>query len=159
VTTRLIPLLAKRLLHDESVTLIIDATLADLQLECLSTAWRVRLRAHRSAWVALLLACWHELTWDRRGPAWAGGMAALARLAALMLAYHASMVTLIVGLAQPPPFALQQHQVELGLLIVPLSNAAVALMVLACFGAGVGWAVGRAHNSSDSACRVGSGLP
>ncbi len=137
MTRRLITTLATALLHQQTLTLVVEPALADLEFEATGESPAIAQRAAlRAAWLALLLALWHDLVWDPRGPAWKSDVAMLAALGAMMAAYHAAMLTLILGLAGHFPSR------ELAALAGSLPSGTIAAALVVVVGMGVRWVAG-----------------
>jgi hypothetical protein len=87
---------SRRLLHAESVALIVAPAVADLQHESMRSLL-TRARGHIAVWVALGGAVWHELVWDPRGAEWTDHFPGLATILFVVSAYHLALATLLFG--------------------------------------------------------------
>ncbi len=137
MTSRVVGALGSALLHHRTVALVLEPALADLTLEAFTSSPRRRFDAHRAAWAALGWAVWHDLAWDPRGPAWTRGLAMLATLVGLVAAYHAAMLTLILG------FEGRLRSTAMAQVLTGISGVTIALWVVVSFAAGVAWVVRR----------------
>lgn len=140
---RLVAALGAALLHHRTVALVLEPALADLTFERVTASPRWRLHAHRAAWAALGWAVWHDLAWDPRGPAWTRGAAMVATLCGLVAAYHAAMLTLILG------FDGRLRSTAMADALAGVSSATMALWVVVSFGAGVAWVVRRTRWATE----------
>ena len=143
MTRRCVSALGAALLHHRTVALVLEPALADLAFERFTGSPRRRLDAHRAAWAALGWAVWHDLAWDPRGPAWTRGVSMVATLCGLVAAYHAAMLTLILG------FDGRLRSTAMADALTGISSATIALWVVVSFGAGVAWVVRRTRWATE----------
>jgi hypothetical protein len=141
VSASLVNWLGRCLLHERTRALILEPALADLTFETTGTAarWR-RQQAQLGPWVAFVLAIWHDIVSDPRGPAWGRSVRVLATLAFVVACYHASMLTLILGFETKWRTGVS-HQ-----LAAAVSGQSVPMLTVAAFAFGVAWAARRAHS-------------
>jgi hypothetical protein len=89
--------LARQLVHPDTFCLVVSPAIADLQFETDRQSLRSCLRAYVAVWTALGLACWEDLMWDARRPAWVEAASALTLLAGVAAAYHVAMAVIVLG--------------------------------------------------------------
>lgn len=144
MNARLVDWLGRCLLHERTVALIVEPALADLTFETAGSAARWRHpRAQLGPWVAFLLALWHDLVWDPRGPAWGRSLRALATLAFVVACYHASMLTLMLG------FEAKWRSGVTRQISAAVSGQSVLLLTALAFTFGVVWAARQAHSPDE----------
>ena len=97
MTGDLVTRVARTLVHASTFTLVVSPAIADLQFEEHTHSRRARLVNYVAVWVALAGGMWQDLVWDRRRPAWADAVSITMTLVFLMVSYHLSMLTLVLG--------------------------------------------------------------
>lgn len=139
MTLRLIDWLGRSLLHERTLALILEPALADLSFETAgpATGWRSQVRL--GPWVAFVLAVWHDIVWDPRGPAWGRSLRVVGTLALVVASYHASMLTLMLGFESRWRAGFTQQ------LAAVVSGQSVTLLMAITFAFGVAWVARRAH--------------
>jgi hypothetical protein len=140
VTARLVDWLGRSLLHERTLALIVEPALADFAFET-STRTPGRRQAPLGPWIAFVLAVWHDLAWDPRGPAWGRSIKVLFTLGLVVASYHASMLTLILGFDERWRTGIAQR-----LSAVVSSHTTLTMMGMA-FAFGVVWVARRAHDT------------
>jgi hypothetical protein len=143
VTGRLVAAIGTALLHHRTIALVLEPALADLTFEDATSSQRGRVEAHKAALAALGWALWHDLVWEPRGPAWTRGVAMLTTLCGLVAAYHAAMLTLILG------FDGRLRAPAMAHVLTGVSSVTIALWVVVSFGAGVAWVVRRTRWATE----------
>jgi len=143
VTSRVVAALGTALLHHRTIALVLEPALADLTFEDATSSQRGRAAAHKAAWAALGWALWHDVVWEPRGPAWTRGAGMLATLCGLVAAYHAAMLTLILG------FDGRLRSTAMADVLTGVSSVTVALWVVVSFAAGVAWVVRRTRWATE----------
>jgi hypothetical protein len=88
---------SRRLLHAESVALIVAPAVADLQHESSMRPLLTRARGHVAVWVSLGGAVWHELVWDPRGADWTDHLPGVVTILFVVTSYHLALATLLLG--------------------------------------------------------------
>lgn len=141
MTARLVDWLGRALLHERTVALILEPALADLSFETTVAGSSRRAQAQLGPWIAFLLALWHDLAWDPRGPAWGRSVRVIATLALVIASYHASMLTLMLGFESKWRSGVS-HQLS-----AAISGQSVPLLAAMAFAFGVVWAARRAHTA------------
>ena len=141
MTARLLEWLARSLLHERTVALIVEPALADLSFETAERPSSWRAQARLGPWVAFALAVWHDLVWDPRGPAWGRSARVLASMALVIAGYHASMLTLILGFDGKWRTGVS-HQLS-----AAISSQSTVLLTAMAFAFGVVWAARHAHDT------------
>ena len=139
MNARLLDWLGRCLLHERTVALIVEPALADLTFETDGAPARWRPRTQLGPWVAFVLAVWHDIVWDPRGPAWGRSARVLVSLALVVAAYHASMLTLMLGFDAKWRTGVS-HQLS-----AAVSSQSIPLLTAVAFAFGVAWAARRAH--------------
>ena len=89
--------------------------------------------------MAFVLAVWHDIVWDPRGPAWGRSLRVVGTLALVVASYHASMLTLMLGFESRWRADFTQH------LSAIVSGQSVTLLMAITFAFGVAWVARRAH--------------
>lgn len=140
---RLVTAIGTALLHHRTIALVLEPALADVTFEGATRFPRAGVAAHRAAWAALGWALWHDLVWEPRGPAWTRGVAVLAMLIGVVAAYHAAMLTLILG------FDSRIRSTTVAQLTAGASSATILLWLGVSFGAGVAWVVRRTRWATE----------
>jgi hypothetical protein len=85
---------SRRLLHAESVALIVAPAVADLQHES-TRSLLARARGHAALWVALAGAVWHELVWDPRSAEWVEHLPGVLTILFVLTSYQLALATLL----------------------------------------------------------------
>jgi hypothetical protein len=97
VTGQAVLWVSRRLLHAESVSLIVAPAVADLEHESSTRSLLTRARGHVAVWVAFGGAVWHELVWDPRGADWTDHFSGIVTILFVLTSYHVALATLLLG--------------------------------------------------------------
>ena len=95
MTGQLVLWISRRLLHAESVALIMAPAVADLQHEASTATLVTRARGQVAIWVAFVGALWHELVWDPQG-ADRFDVPGITTILFVVTSYHLGLVTLLL---------------------------------------------------------------